>query len=135
MDYRLVPSICPYCGTGCGIVYRVLNGKVTGVLPLKSHPVNQGRLCIKGWNAHEFVHHPLRLKAPLLRTEGRLLKASWDRAVRYTAERLQAVKDRYGPESIGMLVSAKMTNEENFLAQKFARVVLGTNHIDHCARL
>jgi predicted molibdopterin-dependent oxidoreductase YjgC len=135
MDYRLVPSVCPYCGTGCGILYKVLNGRITGVLPLKSHPVNEGKLCIKGWNAHAYVHHPLRLKAPLLKTEGRFHKVSWDRAIRTTADRLGDIREKHGPDAIGVLVSAKITNEENFLAQKFARTALGTNNIDHCARL
>lgn len=135
MDYKIVPSVCPYCGTGCGLLYKVMNGRINGVLPLKSHPVNEGRLCIKGWNAHAFVHHPLRLKAPLVRTLGRLHKVSWERALRLTADRLLEIKERHGPEAIGVLVSAKMTNEENYLAQKLARAVLGTNNIDHCARL
>jgi len=135
MNYRLVPSVCSYCGTGCGVLYKVMDGKITGTLPLKTHPVNEGKLCVKGWNLHEYVNHPLRLKAPLMKLEGRFHKVGWDRALRATAERLQSVKDRYGPESIGVLVSAKITNEENYLAQKFARAVLGTNNIDHCARL
>lgn len=135
MDYKIVPSVCPYCGTGCGLLYKVMNGRITGVLPLKSHPVNEGRLCIKGWNAHAFVHHPLRLKAPLVRTLGRLHKVGWERALRLTADRLLEIKERHGPEAIGVLVSAKMTNEENYLAQKLARAFLGTNNIDHCARL
>lgn len=135
MDYKLVPSICPYCGVGCGLLYKVMNGRITGVLPFKGHPVSEGKLCIKGWNAHAFVHHPLRLKAPLVRTLGRLHKVSWQRALEVTAERLSQIKERYGPEAIGVLVSAKITNEENYLAQKFARAVLGTNNIDHCARL
>lgn len=135
MDYQCVPSVCPYCGVGCGVLYKVMNGRILGVLPLKGHVVSDGKLCIKGWNAHAFVHHPLRLKAPLVRTLGRLHKASWPQALHVAAHRLSEIKEKHGPEAIGVLVSAKMTNEENFLAQKFARAVLGTNNIDHCARL
>jgi len=135
MDYKLVPSVCSYCGTGCGVLFKVMNGRLVGTLPLKTHPVNEGKLCIKGWNLHEYVNHPLRLKAPLIKINGRFRKVSWDQALEFTAQRFQEIRDRYGPESLGVLVSAKITNEENYLAQKFARVVLGTNNIDHCARL
>jgi len=112
-----------------------MNGRLVGTLPLKTHPVNEGKLCIKGWNLHEYVNHPLRLKAPLIKINGRFRKVSWDQALEFTAQRFQEIRDRYGPESLGVLVSAKITNEESYLAQKFARVVLGTNNIDHCARL
>ncbi len=135
MDYKLVPSVCWYCGTGCGVLLKVLNGRFIGTMPLKTHSVNQGKLCIKGWNLHEAVTHPLRLKAPLVKISGRFRKVSWDQALAITAEKLEKLRDTYGPESVGVLVSAKITNEENYLAQKFARAVLGTNNIDHCARL
>jgi formate dehydrogenase major subunit len=135
MDYKLVPSVCSYCGTGCGVLFKVMNGRLVGTLPLKTHPVNEGKLCIKGWNLHEYVNHPLRLKAPLIKINGRFRKVSWDQALEFTAQRFQEIRDRYGPESLGVLVSAKITNEENDLAQKFARVVWGTNNIVHCARV
>jgi formate dehydrogenase major subunit len=102
---------------------------------MKSHPVNHGKLCIKGWNLHEHVNSPLRLKHPLLKTFGRFTKVDWDKAMAVTADRLKAVIAAHGPDSVGVLVSAKMTNEENYLAQKFARAVIGTNNVDHCARL
>lgn len=135
MDYKLVPSVCSYCGVGCGVLFKVLNGRLVGTLPLKTHPVNQGKLCVKGWNLHEYVRHPLRLKSPLVKINGRFRKVSWDQAVKITAEKFQSLRETYGPDSLGVLVSAKMTNEENYVAQKFARAVLGTNNIDHCARL
>lgn len=135
MDYRLVPSVCSYCGTGCGVLFKVLDGKLIGTLPLKTHPVNQGKLCLKGWNLHEHVNSFLRLKSPLLRVNGRFNKVTWYRALKFTAEKLEQIVQRYGPDSVGILVSAKITNEENYLAQKFARAVIGTNNIDHCARL
>lgn len=113
----------------------MIDGSLVRTLPLKTHPVNQGRLCIKGWNLHEYVNSPLRLKSPLMRVEGNLRKVGWDRAIKETADRLKEIIDRHGPDSVGVLVSAKATNEENYLAQKFARAVIGTNNVDHCARL
>lgn len=135
MECKFVPSVCSYCGTGCGVLFEVVNGKIKKTLPMKSHPVNQGRLCIKGWNLHEHVNSFMRLKSPLIRENGRLQKATWNEAIQITAENLKKISDTYGPDSIGVLVSAKMTNEENYLAQKFTRAVIGTNNVDHCARL
>jgi predicted molibdopterin-dependent oxidoreductase YjgC len=135
MEYKFVPSVCSYCGVGCGVLFEVMDGRIIGTWPLKSHPVNQGRLCIKGWNLHEHINSFMRLKAPMIRENGRLIKATWDEAIAFTARRLSAIKDKYGPDSLGVLVSAKITNEENYLAQKFARAVIGTNNVDHCARL
>lgn len=135
MECKFVPSVCSYCGTGCGILYEVIDGRLTGTLPLKSHPVNEGKLCIKGWNLHEFTNSCLRLKQPLVKTFGRFVKTKWDEAISIAAEQLKEIIDKHGPDSVGVLVSAKITNEENYLAQKFARAVLGTNNVDHCARL
>ncbi len=133
--YKLVPSVCSYCGTGCGVLFKVLDGKLMGTLPLKTHPVNEGKLCIKGWNLHEFVNSPVRLQAPQVRINGRFAKTTWDRAIQYTAEKFGEIIDKYGPDSVGVLCSAKITNEDNYLIQKFARAVIGTNNVDHCARL
>jgi predicted molibdopterin-dependent oxidoreductase YjgC len=135
MECKFVPSVCSYCGTGCGVLFEVVNGKIKKTLPMKSHPVNQGKLCIKGWNLHEHVNSFMRLKSPLVRENGRLQKATWNEAIQITAEKLKKISDTYGSDSIGVLVSAKMTNEENYLAQKFTRAVIGTNNVDHCARL
>ena len=135
MDFKIVPSVCSYCGTGCGILFLVLDGKVVGTMPMKTHPVNEGRLCIKGWNIHEHVNSFIRLKTPLIRKDGRFQKSTWQGAIGFTADRLKAIVQEHGPDSVGVLVSAKMTNEENYLAQKFARAAIGTNNVDHCARL
>ncbi len=135
MEYRNVATICPYCGAGCELSLQVLDGKVVGVLPQKSSPVNQGSLCIKGWNAHAFIHHPERLTQPLVRRQDTFVPASWEEAVGLVAEKLAALKEKQGPESLAVLSSAKATNEDNYLVQKFTRVALGTNNIDHCARL
>lgn len=135
MEYKFIPSICSYCGTGCGVLFQVIDGRLTGTYPLKSHPVNQGKLCIKGWNLHEFINSDMRLKFPLLRINGKFQRATWDKAIGYAADRLKKVAAEHGPESIGVLVSAKISNEENYLAQKLARAALKTNNVDHCARL
>ena len=135
MTFKFVPSICSYCGTGCGVLFQVADGNLIGTLPLKTHPVNQGKLCIKGWNLHEYVNSFIRLKSPLIKKDGRFVRCTWEEAISHTAERLTAIVNQHGPDSVGVLLSAKMTNEENYLAQKFARAVIGTNNVDHCARL
>lgn len=135
MEYKNVLTTCPFCGTGCGFFLQVLDGKIVGVLPDKKHPVSQGSLCVKGWNAHGFIYHEDRLKSPLIRRNGKLVEASWDEAIELVATRLGEIKAQHGPDSIALLASAKATNEENYLFQKFGRAVIGTNNIDHCARL
>jgi predicted molibdopterin-dependent oxidoreductase YjgC len=135
MEVKFVPSVCSYCGTGCGVLFEVMDGNVVGTLPLKTHPVNEGKLCIKGWNLHEHVNSFMRLKAPLIKTGGRFRRSSWDEAIQFTADGFKETIEKHGPDSVGVLVSAKITNEENYIAQKFARAVIGTNNVDHCARL
>jgi len=132
---RQVMSVCCYCGCGCGLYLQVEDGRVVGTAPSRNHPVSRNNLCVKGWHVHEFIHHPERLTRPLVRRGGTLRPASWDEALDRAAEGLARVKERHGPDAIGVLSSAKCTNEENFLLQKFTRAVLGTNNIDHCARL
>jgi predicted molibdopterin-dependent oxidoreductase YjgC len=135
MDYQNIQTICPFCGCGCALNLEVVSGEIIGVLPANDHPVGRGSLCIKGWNAHSFVHHQDRLKNPLIRENGEFREASWDEALELTADRLKSIKSKSGSDAIGVLTSAKCTNEENYIMQKFARVVLGTNNVDHCARL
>lgn len=112
-----------------------IDGKLVGTLPSKTNPMNQGKLCIKGWNVHEFVQSPNRLTKPLIRKNGELQEASWDEALDFAASRLKEIKEAHGGDSLAFLTSAKCTNEENYLLQKFCRVGFGTNNIDHCARL
>jgi predicted molibdopterin-dependent oxidoreductase YjgC len=137
MQYKNVLTTCPYCGVGCGVNLQVLDGKLVGSLPSKTHPVSQGSLCVKGWNAHAFVHHEDRLQTPLIRDQkgGEFRQASWDEALALVAEKLGQVRAMHGADSIGVLSSAKCTNEENYVLQKFSRAVIGTNNVDHCARL
>ena len=135
MEYRNTLTTCVYCGCGCGIFVETMDGQITGVWPPKTHPVSQGKLCIKGWNVTDFVEHPDRLTTPLIRRNGELVEASWDEALSLIAERLGNIKAESGPNSLAFLSSAKCSNEENYLLQKFARAVIGTNNVDHCARL
>jgi predicted molibdopterin-dependent oxidoreductase YjgC len=135
MDFKLIPSTCSYCGTGCGVLFQVMNGQLVDTLPMKTHPVNEGKLCIKGWNLHEHVVSDKRLTSPMLKKNGQLQEASWDDAIQTAVEKLKAIVEAHGPDSVGVLASAKITNEENYLVQKFARAVIGTNNVDHCARL
>jgi predicted molibdopterin-dependent oxidoreductase YjgC len=135
MDLRFVRTTCPYCGCGCEVLLETLDGKLIEAVPSKTNPMNQGKLCIKGWNTHEFVHSPNRLTKPLLRKNGELVEASWDEALDFTANRLKEIKETSGGNSVAFLTSAKCSNEENYLLQKFCRVGFGTNNIDHCARL
>jgi len=130
-----VLSTCPYCGTGCGLHLQVLDGKLVGTLPAKNHPISEGGLCIKGWNAHEFVNHADRLRTPLIRKNGKLVEAGWDEALTLVAQKFGTLAAESGPDSVAVLSSAKCTNEENYALQKFTRAVMGTNNIDHCARL
>jgi len=137
VEYKNVLTTCVYCGCGCGIYLQVLDGRIVGSLPAKGHPINEGKLCIKGWNVHDFVYHPERLEMPLIHDKkgGPLREATWDEALDLIASRLGQIVAEDGPDAIGFLASAKCTNEENYLLQKLARGVTGTNNVDHCARL
>jgi len=135
MEYKNTLTTCIYCGCGCSMFIETMDGHITGVWPAKTNQISGGKLCIKGWNVTSFVDHPDRLKTPLIRKEGKLVEATWDEALTLVAEKLNAVKKESGPDSIALLASAKCTNEENYLMNKLARAVVGTNNIDHCARL
>jgi len=132
---KKVLTTCVYCGTGCGLYLIVDDNRVIGSAPSWAHPVSQGRLCVKGWNAHQFVHHPERLTRPLIKRGGAFVATTWNEALDLVAKRLSEIKGKHGSDSLGVLSSAKCTNEENFVMMKFATAVLGTNNIDHCARL
>jgi len=129
-----VRSTCPYCGVGCQIDLHVREGRIVKVTGADALP-NEGRLCVKGRFGWQFVHHPDRLKTPLIKEQGVFREASWDEALKLVASRFQEIKEQEGPEKIGGWCSARVTNEENYLMQKFLRAVIGTNHVDHCARL
>ena len=129
---RVVTTICPYCGVGCQLKLEVKDEKIIASKPDPDGPANRGQACVKGrYGIAEFVHHPERLTAPLIRKNRELKQASWDEALELVAKRLR----KYAPDEVGFIASAKCTNEENYVMQKFARAVLGTNNVDHCARL
>lgn len=135
MSVDHVLTTCPYCGTGCNFYLQVVDGHIVGVVPCKTDPISLGRLCIKGFNAHAFVQHPDRLKHPMAKKDGAMRPVSWDEALDLLVSEIKRIKEKHGPDSIAVLASAKCTNEENYLIQKFARAVIGTNNVDHCARL
>lgn len=132
---RKVHTTCVYCGCGCGLFLHVEGERVVGASPSLAHPMSRGRLCIKGWLAGEFVGHPERLRYPLIREGERLRRATWDEALSLTVTRLRSIKEEFGGEGLGVLTSAKGTNEENYLLMKLARAGLGTNNVDNVARL
>jgi formate dehydrogenase major subunit len=129
-----VRTTCPLCGTGCNFDLNVKNGRVIGVTTAEDAPVNGNALCVKGRFHTDMIHSPERLTTPLIRKNGELEPASWDEALDLVATRLADIRDRYGSDAFGALSSARCTNEDNWLMQKFVRVVMRTNNLDHCAR-
>jgi formate dehydrogenase (coenzyme F420) alpha subunit len=134
MQRASIASVCPYCGVGCGLYINTEAGKITGLDYMTEHPVNEGALCPKGNASLDIVYHHDRLLYPMQRVDGRLERVSWTEALTTVAARLHRIQAESGPDALGFLASAKATNEENYLFQKLARM-LGTNNIDHCARL
>jgi formate dehydrogenase major subunit/formate dehydrogenase alpha subunit len=143
---RVVTTTCTYCGVGCQFDLNVKNGRIIGVTSNPNAPVNGMALCVKGRYGYDYVHHPDRLKKPLVRKyilegiprpkdRGDWVEVDWDTALNITAKKLCQTRDNFGPDTIGFLASAKCLNEENYLVNKLARQVIGTNNIDHCARL
>jgi formate dehydrogenase alpha subunit len=129
---RVVTTICPYCGVGCQLNLLVKDEKIIGSIPDPDGVANHGQACVKGrFGIVEFVHHPERLTSPLIRRNGELREVSWDEALELVVKKLRD----YTPDEVGVIASAKCTNEENYVMQKLARAVLGTNNVDHCARL
>lgn len=134
LDKKVITT-CPYCGVGCQLELSVQNGKIVrsegveGVLP------NDGRLCVKGRFGYDYVHSKERLTTPLIKKNGKFVEASWDEALDLIASKFTEIKEKYGNDALAGYSSAKCTNEDNYLFQKFIRVVFGTNNIDYCTRL
>jgi len=129
---RTVKTICPYCAVGCQLKLEIKGNRIMQTIPDYDGPANRGQSCVKGhFGITEFVHSPERLRSPLVRRGDELCESSWDEALDLIATGFNS----YRPDKIAVVCSARCTNEENYLAQKFARVALGTNNIDHCARL
>ncbi|MFF7795650.1 formate dehydrogenase subunit alpha [Streptomyces sp. NPDC007991] len=128
-------TTCGYCGVGCTLDVIAHDGEVTAVLPARDGAVNRGHACVKGRFSHGFRTSPERLTRPLLRRDGVLEPVGWDEALAHVARGLRAAVDAGGPDSVAAISSARATNEENYLVQKFMRVVVGTNNVDNCSRL
>ncbi|KPA19470.1 NADH dehydrogenase subunit G, partial [Candidatus Magnetomorum sp. HK-1] len=128
-------TTCSYCGVGCQINLHVEDDRVVKVSGAEETGPNYGSLCVKGRFGFDFINSPDRLTDPLIKENGSFRKASWDEALNLVADRLSNIQKEHGGDSIGVLTSARITNEENYIAQKFSRAVLKTNNIDHCARL
>jgi len=131
---QLIPSLCPYCGVGCGLYLQVQDETLLGLEYQNVHPVNQGSLCPKGNACIDLVYHPERLLYPQKKVNGHFERIGWEEARSLVAVNLAKIQGKYGADSVGFLASAKCSNEENYLLQKLARL-FGTNNIDHCARL
>jgi predicted molibdopterin-dependent oxidoreductase YjgC len=137
-EVKKVKTTCTYCGVGCQMDLNIHNDRIIKVTGNRAYEQpNGGSLCIKGRFGLDFVNHPDRLKTPLIRRGkgGDLKEATWEEAYDFIAKKMAAIKKKNGPDSIAGLASARCTNEENYLFQKFMRAVIGTNHVDHCARL
>ncbi len=133
-ETRAVDTVCSFCGTGCNITAHVRNNEIVRVTS-KPGLWNEGLLCVKGRFGYPFVASPERLTTPLIKRGGVLQEATWEEALGLVAEKLQEIRGRYGADAIGGLSSARCTNEENYAFQKFMRAAVGTNNVDHCARL
>ncbi len=128
-------TVCPLCGCGCSVVLDVQDDRIVRATPGRDGAVNRGALCVRGSYGYDFVHSPDRLTRPLARVNGSLEEVSWDEALALVAEGLGKIREAHGPDSLAVLGSSKCTNEENYLLQRFARDVLGTNNIDNGSRL
>lgn len=135
MGVEKTRTICTYCGVGCNLEVATINGKVKSIQAPYDASVNQGHTCLKGRFAFRFYNHPERLRTPLIKRNGVFEPATWDEAYDFIAEKLTEIKTKYGPDAISFISSARGTNEENYLMQKFSRAVIGTNNIDSCARV
>jgi formate dehydrogenase major subunit len=132
---EVIRTVCTYCGVGCNLDVSVVNGEVKSITAPYDAEVNQGHTCLKGRFAFSFYNHPDRIKTPMIRKNGELTPVSWEEAYGFIAHKLNEIKTQYGPDAIAGISSARCTNEENYLLQKFIRVVIGTNNIDCCARV
>jgi formate dehydrogenase major subunit len=128
-------TTCGYCGVGCTLDVHSADGRVVSITPALDGPVNRGHACVKGRFAHGFVTSPERLTTPLLRRAGRLEPVPWEVALAHVADRLSGIRAQHGSDAIAAISSARATNEENYVLQKFMRAVVGTNNVDNCSRI
>jgi predicted molibdopterin-dependent oxidoreductase YjgC len=136
-DLAKVRTTCPYCGVGCQMDMHVdpVANRIVKVTGAEGAPPNDGMLCVKGRFAYDYPSSPRRLVKPLIKRNGVHVEASWDEALDHTARCLGEIKRKHGPDAIGGVGCAKDTNENNYATMKFMRAVIGTNNLDHCARL
>ena len=134
LKHATAASVCPYCGVGCGLLLNTSGGKLAGLEYMRAHPTNEGALCPKGNACLEIAYHTERLLYPLKRVGDEFVRVAWGEALDLVAKNLHHIQTEHGADALAFLASAKVTNEENYLFQKMARM-LGTNNIDHCARL
>ncbi len=128
-------TVCTYCGVGCNLDVATKNGEIISITAPYDAEVNQGHTCLKGRYAFKFYDHHERLRSPMIRKNGNLEEVSWDEAYSFMVDKMNSVKSEFGPDAIAGISSARCTNEENYLMQKFIRAVIGTNNIDCCARV
>ena len=134
-EVKKVRTTCTYCGVGCQIYLHVKDNRVVKVTGVEDVAPNYGSMCVKGRFGFDFIGSEDRLTTPLVKENGTFRKASWEEALGVVAEKLGKIRDEHGPDTIGVLTSARTTNEDNYMAMKLTRAVLKTNNIDHCARL
>ncbi len=134
-EAQKVRTTCTYCGVGCQLNLHVKDNRVMKVDGVEGAAPNHGSLCVKGRFGYDFIGSDKRLTTPLIKENDRFREASWDEALNLVADKFKAIKNDAGADTIGVLTSARISNEENYLANKFTRAVLKTNNIDHCARL
>jgi formate dehydrogenase alpha subunit len=131
----VVQTTCPYCGCGCSICLEAKDGHVVRIVPGKESSVNKGTLCVRGSYGCDFIHSPDRLLKPLVKKDNTFEEVSWEEALEQVVAGFKRVKDDRGSDSLAVLGSSKCTNEDNYVLQRFARSVLGTNNIDNGGRL
>lgn len=135
-EVRTADVICAYCGCGCELTLHIdKENRVLGASTKPGQGLNKGNTCIKGRFGNDFITHPDRLKTPLIKKKGKFEEATWDKAIDLIAKKFSKIRTEHGPDSIAVFGSAKCTVEENYIIQKFARAAIGTNNVDHCARL
>lgn len=128
-------TVCPYCGVGCQVDMLSKGDKVVGIQPAFDGPANEGALCIKGQFAYDFIQHPDRLRAPLVRNgEGVLEEASWDEALDRAAAGFVEIQKKHGDQAVYAIASGRAPIEAAYSVQKFIRAGFGTNQIDNCSR-
>jgi formate dehydrogenase major subunit len=132
---KKVRTVCTYCGVGCNLDVAVNAGNIKSIQAPFDAEANSGHTCLKGRYAFSFYNHPDRLRTPLIKKNGAFEKATWEEAYDFIASMLSKIKKEYGPDAIAGISSARCTNEENYIMQKFIRAVIGTNNIDSCARV